>query len=124
MKILVKLPQLPQELRVLQCYCNHLITLPSLPKRLRVLNCFMNSLKTLPALPHTLQYLDCQWNRLSSAPIISVRVQPYGWNSHNIEAYGNIISNNMGFYSGLFSALFVRWAEDAAAAGASCDGLF
>jgi hypothetical protein len=63
------LPELPEPLRVLNCWGNKLATLPEvLPKYLIELYCSDNILIALPALPKYLEILTCNNNRLTELP--------------------------------------------------------
>ena len=67
-KDLITLPELPNDLSILQCYNNRLTVLPLLPNTLTYLSCCTNRLTTLPDLPNTLMYLSCSYNNLTSLP--------------------------------------------------------
>ena len=60
---LTKLPQLPDSLQELHCYCNKLTELPKLPNSLQRLSCNNNKLKILPELPNSFHKLDCWDNQ-------------------------------------------------------------
>jgi len=63
---LTELPNLPEDLEVLDCGRNKLTSLPKLPKNLKVLNCGHNKLTSLPSLPKKLERLYCNNNKLTS----------------------------------------------------------
>ena len=67
-KNLIKLPELPDDLRELYCNNNRLIVLPELPNSLKYLSCDHNYLNILPQLPNSLKYLSCCKNSLTSLP--------------------------------------------------------
>jgi len=65
---LIKLPKLPDTLLELYCGNNKLTSLPDLPKGLQTLVCNHNELTSLPELPNGLQNLNCKFNKLTSLP--------------------------------------------------------
>ena len=67
---LSELPELPDSLRGLVCYNNHLETLPALPPSLEWLDCSRNRLETLPGLLPSLRTLWCSDNRLQTLPAL------------------------------------------------------
>ena len=59
---------LPQTLKRLVCYNNHLTSLPPLQSSLKRLICYNNRLIFLPPLPPSLEWLNCSNNQLTSLP--------------------------------------------------------
>lgn len=131
---LTSLPALPSRLQHLICDDNRLVALPPLPPLLKTLSCTDNQLNILPILPAKLEYIEfacndlrilpefpmtmsaigphgypalyCRNNKLSWLPIIHRKTHKYL--HHYYE--NNILSRGLA----LHSALYVRWAEDAA----------
>ena len=66
---LTELPELPDELTILDCSRNQITKLPDkLPDRLTELYCHTNQLNKLPQLPDRLTTLDCDNNQLQYPP--------------------------------------------------------
>jgi len=65
---LTSLPQLPNNLQILNCGYNQLTNLPNLPNNLKILKCNNNDLTRLPDLSNTLQELFCGSNKLTRLP--------------------------------------------------------
>lgn len=83
---LLKLPELPKELKYLDCGINNLSTLPDLPKGLVYFDCSFNNLSSLPTLPTGITDFDCSSNNISNLPLL-----PNGLKKLNIGS--NSISN-------------------------------
>jgi hypothetical protein len=67
-KQLTSLPELPNDLILLDCSHNKLKKLPKLPDSLKILRCGENELETLPELPEGLRYINCHSNQLINLP--------------------------------------------------------
>jgi len=68
---LTELPELPSNLKLLDCCNNRLTQLPlSLPSGLKKLYCSNNQLTKLPPLPQGLTELYCNGNRLTRLPLL------------------------------------------------------
>jgi len=70
---LTELPDLPQNVKYLNCSNNLLTSLPTLPSSLKILICFRNQLTSLPDNLSQLNYLeelDCSLNKLTSLPVL------------------------------------------------------
>jgi hypothetical protein len=69
------LPELPQNLELLDCHKNVLTQLPELPPKLEDLNCSNNLLTQLPELPQNLELLDCHKNVLTQLPELPPKLE-------------------------------------------------
>jgi hypothetical protein len=67
---LTNLQHLPDTLLELYCSMNKLTSLPTLPKGLQKLVCYENQLTRLPDLPDTLVFLNFETNRITSLPTL------------------------------------------------------
>ncbi len=66
-----KISKLPQKLKSLICLNNEqLICLPELPEELEILNCAQNNISNLPELPNSLMEIYCNDNKLSKLPTL------------------------------------------------------
>lgn len=66
--LLTSLPDLPEELKVLNCAGNRLALLPNLLQGLTTLDCCENQLTSLPNLPERLEHLYLSRNMLAYLP--------------------------------------------------------
>ena len=67
-KNLTELPELPDDLEILNCRGNHIKKLPKLPETLKELWCHKNELTSLPDMPGNLTIIACNNNKLTSLP--------------------------------------------------------
>ncbi len=66
-----KISKLPKKLKSLICLNNEqLICLPELPEDLEILNCAQNNISDLPELPDSLMEIYCNDNKLSKLPTL------------------------------------------------------
>jgi len=93
---LTSLPNLPHTLISLQCRFNKLESLPdlSLLINLKVIRCKKNRLTSLPTLPNSLQRLDCSFNQLTNLPDLPNNLKFLECMNNNITSLhiGNLVN--------------------------------
>ena len=76
------LPDLSDELEIIDCHGNELKFLPKLPPNLKYLACSWNELEMLPELPYSLSTLYCSKNKLKILPKLPKNLDNfYCWNN-------------------------------------------
>ena len=63
-----ELPDLPKNLKILECFGIGLTSLPELPDGLEISYCWRNKIGKLPMLPNTMTDISCHDNKLTSFP--------------------------------------------------------
>ena len=94
---LTSLPELPSDLKILECYENQLTSLPNnLPSNLQKLYCSFNKLKRLPNnLPTNLQILYCSFNELTSLPKLPTSLQYLYCDINNLTRLPSNLPSNL-----------------------------
>jgi Leucine-rich repeat (LRR) protein len=91
---LADLPALPRSLSELHCNDNWLTILPKLHYILELLNCSHNQLTVLPELPMMLKYLNCSHNQLTVLPMLRYGLKILDCRNNNISEIVAFPSHN------------------------------